>query len=392
MDATPAEAPATESAPELTAKQLADAKAYGNAKLTCRVIDLVIDFSFLIAIAFLAAEPLDRWLTHSCGLQSAWLRLMSLFLLVAVLHELISLPLNFYSGYMLEHKFGLSRQSIVRWLCRSLLQHALVTVFGLLMVSGMFALIWYVGPWWWFVAAAAAFLVSVLLGQLVPVLVLPLFYKIERLEDADLLARFTSLTAGTTLSIQGVYRMQMSSETSKANAMLAGMGRTRRVILGDTLLDEFQEDEIAVVLAHEIGHHVFGHITKLVVLGAIMSILNFWLCDLALRWTSTQAVFSYAAVPVSVLPLLLLIITTLSFVASPLQNALSRHFERQCDWYALEQTQLVDAYRSAFTKLARLNKADPAPHRLEVFLTHDHPPINERLAMAERFRDQLPQA
>ena len=170
------------------------------------------------------------------------------------------------------------------------------------------------------------------------------------------------------------------------------MGRTRRVILGDTLLDEFQEDEIAVVLAHEIGHHVFGHITKLVVLGAIMSILNFWLCDLALRWTSTQAVFSYAAVPVSVLPLLLLIITTLSFVASPLQNALSRHFERQCDWYALEQTQLVDAYRSAFTKLARLNKADPAPHRLEVFLTHDHPPINERLAMAERFRDQLPQA
>ena len=384
MDPSPAEEQSH--APELTAEQLADAKAYGNAKLICRLVDLVVDVGFMVLIAFVAARPLDHWLATRCGLQSDWLRLMTFFLLVALLHELLSLPLNFYSGYILEHRFGLSRQSIARWLGRSVLQNSLITVFGLLMVGGMFALIWYVGTWWWLVAAAAAFIVSVLLGQLVPVLILPLFYKIERLEDEDLLARFTDLTAGTTLSIQGVYRMQMSSETAKANAMLAGIGRTRRVILGDTLLDQFNSDEIAVVLAHEIGHHVFGHITKLVTLGAIMSVVNFWLCDLALRWTSTTPEFSYAAVPVAALPLLLLIITSLSLLASPLQHALSRHFERQCDWYALEQTQLVDAYHAAFTKLAKLNKADPDPHLLEVILTHDHPPINERLAMADRYR------
>ena len=112
-----------------------------------------------------------------------------------------------------------------------------------------------------------------------PVLILPLFYKIERLDDEQLTERLDRLADGTSLNLEGVFRMKMSSETVKANALLAGLGHTRRVILGDTLLDRFTSEEIEVVFAHEIGHHVYHHITKLILLGLVYSAASFYLCD-----------------------------------------------------------------------------------------------------------------
>ena len=152
------------------------------------------------------------------------------------------------------------------------------------MMPLLYWVIWLAGPWWWLAAAAVFFVVSVILGQLLPVLVLPLFYKIERLDNAELAERMARLAAGTGLSIEGVYRMGLSEETVKANAMLAGLGRTRRVLMGDTLLDQFTSDEIEVIFAHEIGHHVFRHIRKMIVAGVLYSLLGFWICDRVLAW------------------------------------------------------------------------------------------------------------
>ena len=296
---------------------------------------------------------------------------------------MVLFPVTLHAGFVLEHTFGLSRQTFWRWFRRDLLKLALTVALGLVLVEGLFWLIWLLGPSWWLATAGAAFVVSVLLGQLVPVLILPLFYKIERLDSEELMARFQRLAAGTSLTIEGVYRMQLSTETSKANAMLAGLGRTRRVLLGDTLLDGFTSDEIEVVLAHEIGHHVYRHIPKLLVIGLSFSLASFFLCDRFLGWWFGPGL-AYEQVPVHALPLLLLVVTVLSVLTSPLSHAISRHFERQCDRYALERTRLYAAYGTAFTKLSRLNKADPQPPWLEVVLFHDHPPIAERLSLAER--------
>jgi STE24 endopeptidase len=190
-----------------------------------------------------------------------------------------------------------------------------------------------------------------------------LFYKIEPLEDDQLADRFRRLVAGTSLAIKGIYRMRLSAETVKANAMLAGLGRTRRVILGDTLLDGFTADEIEVVLAHEVGHHVHRHIPKLILGGLIFGTFSFFVCDrVLLGWMDHHDVV-YGQLPVHALPLLMLVVTLVSLVTGPFHNAVSRHFERQSDRYALRQT----ALRSG----------------LEVFLFHDHPPIGQRLAMAE---------
>jgi STE24 endopeptidase len=248
----------------------------------------------------------------------------------------------------------------------------------------LYLIIWWAQAWWWLVAALAAFVVTVLLGQLVPVLIMPLFYAIERLDNDDLLQRFERLTRGTTLNIEGVYRMQLSADTAKANAMLAGLGHTRRVILGDTLLNHFTPREIEVVLAHEIGHHVYHHITKLILLGLVTTGVSFFVCDRVLvNWvTASEGTFHYADCPVYALPVLMFLLTLFSLAMSPLRNALSRRFETVCDRYALQVTGDVESYKSAFTNLARLNKSDPDPPRWEVIWFHDHPPVSVRLALA----------
>ena len=366
-----------------TRRELAEAKTYGRRKVYCHLADVALDVSLLVVLTVLLGKSLDLWLASFPALETTWLRLSTFYLTIAAAQYVISLPLSLYSGFILEHQFGLSRQTLLRWFRRDLLKHALLLIFGLAMIQGLFWLIRWSGWLWWIAAAVAMFVVSVVLGQLVPVLILPLFYKIEPLEDDRLESRFQRLVQGTSLAIKGIYRMRLSRETVKANALLAGLGHTRRVILGDTLLDGFTEDEIEVVLAHEIGHHVHHHIPKLILAGMLFSTFSFFICDRVLVWWMDRQGVSYDSLPVYALPLLMLVVTLLSLASGPLQNAVSRHFERQSDRYALRHTGLRKAYVSAFQKLGRLNKADPHPPRLEVLLFHDHPPIGQRLAMAE---------
>jgi STE24 endopeptidase len=370
-------------ASEMTPEQLAEAKRYGRLELLCSLADKAIDVGFLAVMVILIAVPLDDWLSSFIRADTA--RLAAIFLITTAAHTLISFPLSLYSGYTLEHRFGLSRQTLARWLWRYAKRNALALAFGLALLIGLYWLIWTVGTWWWLAAAVAFFLVSVVLGQLAPVVILPLFYKIERLNDPELSTRMTRLADGTGLSIEGVYRMGLSEETAKANAMLAGLGRTRRVLMGDTLLDQFTPDEIEVIFAHEIGHHVFRHIHKMIAVGVLYSVAGFWISDRVLMsWAQSHyGPIDVHQLPPSTLPLLMLVLTLFALVLEPLQNVISRHYERQCDGYALARTGMRRAYISAFRKLARLNKDDPDPHPLEVFLFHSHPPISQRLAMAE---------
>src|SRR5262249_30789123 len=161
-------------------------------------------------------------------------------------------------------------------------------------------------------------------------------------------------------------QLHLSAETRKANAALAGLGRTRRVLLGDTLLAHFTPEEIEVVFAHEVGHHVHKHIIKMVVWSVVLSALGFWLVDRILHQAAQALGYARFDDPAA-LPLFLLVLMGFGLLLAPVQNALSRFFERQCDRYALKRTRAADAYRSAFIKLARLNKSDPEPHPVVVW-------------------------
>ena len=367
---------------EMTPEQLAEAKRYGRQDLICDLLDRMVDVLYLGSVVIFFAWTWEGWLEESMSIENYWCRLAAMFLLITGIHILVSFPISMYRGHWLEHKFKLSTQTFRSWLWRYTKRNILTLFFGVAIMEGLFAIIFWTGSWWWLVASAGFFLLSVGLGQLAPILILPLFYSVEKLENEELAERFTELSKGTGLSIEGVYRMSMSDETVKANAMLAGLGRTRRVILGDTLLDDFSREELEVVFAHEVGHHVHRHIRTMILAGLIYSVLGFFLCHQVVSLWTADAQWASDA-PIAVLAVLMLSVAIFSQLLEPVQNAISRHFERQSDRYALDRTLNPEAYRSAFTKLAVINKADPNPNWLEVFLFHSHPPISERLSMSE---------
>ena len=382
---TSAESPLsdTTASEEQTPAQRAEARRYSHISLACTLADMAIDLIYLGLMAFVFARPLDSWLAtfpRLAGGQSI-LRLIALFLVVMLLHMFVSLPLSFYSNFVVEHQFGLSNQSFRRWLRNYSLSNVLTILLGIVLNVGLFWIIWHTGHYWWLIAAAAFFVVSIVLGQLAPVVIMPLFYKVEPIENAELDARMKRLAEGTGIQIEGVYRLGLSADTQKANAMLAGIGRTRRVLMGDTLLEKFTPEEIDVIFAHELGHHVHKHIPKMIATGVLVSLAGFYLIDRAIVWWA--GIPTAAAAPTSALPLVMFTLTAFSLVVAPLQNIISRFYERQCDRYALVRTKNPASYRTAFLKLARLNKADMEPNPVEVFLLHSHPPIAERLAMAD---------
>ncbi|MBM4071443.1 MAG: M48 family metallopeptidase [Planctomycetes bacterium] len=357
-----------------------EVKCYQRQKLSAIVAATALGLAYLAVLGFVAGPLIGHELTVIFG-DREWLRLLAMAGLLAIGLEVLTSPIDFWSGFILEHRYQLSNQSLKSWIWKRLKGYLVGGILGLAMLSGLYTIMWLGGENWWLWTAGCWLLVTLVLGQLVPVVILPLFYKVTRLEDPGLAERLQKLAAGTGLTLEGVYRLHLSAETKKANAALAGLGRTRRVLLGDTLLEQFTPEEIEVVFAHEVGHHVHRHLPKMVAVSVLLATAGFWLVD----WTLHRltGVLGYAGFSdPAALPLVLLVLSLLGLLLSPLQNALSRFFERQCDRYALDRTGLRDAYRAAFVKLARINKSDPDPHPLVAWLFYDHPPIRERLAMA----------
>jgi STE24 endopeptidase len=358
-----------------------EVKRYDRLKLTASIFSLVLTLIFLALAAFWLGPHVDVWLRDHVG-DNRWPRLVVIGFVYAAALEVLLLPIAYWSSFVLEHRFGLSNQTFARWVWKQVKGWLIGGPIGLVLLFGLYALLWFGGAWWWLWAAAGWLAVSLVLGQLLPVVILPLFYKVTRLDDASLLDRLRARASGTGLDVEGIYRLHLSEETKKANAALAGLGRTRRVLLGDTLLDQFTPKEIEVVFAHEVGNHVHRHLLKLIALSVVLAVGGLSIVDRVLHLAAEPLGYQGFADPAA-LPLLLLVLTLFGLILSPMQNALSRFFERQCDRYALEQTRMAEAYKTAFVKLARLNKVDPDPHPLVVWFFEDHPPIKERLAMAD---------
>jgi STE24 endopeptidase len=357
-----------------------EVKRYQRQKLYASIVSVILSILWLALLGLLLGPTLSEQYTAWVG-TNRWLQLLASALVLAVTLEFLTLPLDFWSGFILEHRYQLSNQTFPAWLWQRIKGYLVGGVLALLLLYGLYAVLWWAGAWWWLWATAGWLLVTLVLGRLLPVVILPLFYKVTRLDDPALLERLQRLTAGTNLNVEGVYQLHLSEETRKANAALAGLGKTRRVLLGDTLLAQFTPEEIEVVFAHEVGHHVHRHLPKLIAVGVVLALAGFALVDAVLGaaapWLGYQGLADPAA-----LPLLALVLFAFGLALSPAENALSRFFETQCDRYALARTANPAAYRSAFVKLARLNKSDPDPHPLVAWLFYDHPPIRARLALA----------
>lgn len=307
----------------------------------------------------------------------------ALYVVVLVtLHELIALPAAFYRSFVLERRYELSTAPVAAWWRDHLKAFALTLGFALAAAHVVYTLIAWNAEYWWVAAAAAATGATVILTRLAPVLLLPLFYKVEPLDRPELATRLVALSRRAGVPVLGVSVWGLGAKTRRANAALAGSGRTRRILLSDTLLAEYSDDEIEVILAHELAHHVHGDIRKGLVLEFALLLAAAYAAAAALRAWWQPLGLTGPADPAG-MPLLLLAGGSVMLLGAPLMNALSRVNERRADRFALALTGHSAPFVTAMRRLAAQNLVEEEPSRWIVWLLHTHPPIEERIATAK---------
>lgn len=303
---------------------------------------------------------------------------------VMLILQLVELPFAFYQGYRLEHQYGLSTQSAAHWLSDQAKGVLLGTGVAVLGSSVVFAALRNSPDHWWWISAAVFVAGVVVLARLAPVVLLPLFYKFKPLDRPALAARLLALAERARTDVVGVFEWVLSGHTKKANAALAGMGRTRRILVSDTLLADYSEDEIEVILAHELAHHVHRDLWRGIAVQTVLLFGGSFLADVVLRRVADPAGFRGLSDPAA-LPLLMLVAGAWSFLMMPLVNALSRAQERAADRYALDTTRNVDAFVTAMKRLSQQNLAEEYPSALVRWIFYSHPPIRERIDAARAF-------
>jgi STE24 endopeptidase len=302
-------------------------------------------------------------------------------LMLMVVSRVLGFPLDYY-GFRLEHRYHLSNQRMRSWLWDEFKGALVGLVFATIVVELLYMLIRHVQHWW--LAAWALFLgLFVLLAQLAPVMLFPIFYKFEPMENEELRRRLVLLSERAGTRVRGVYKWKLSEKSKKANAALTGLGATRRIILADTLLDHYSDDEIEAVLAHELGHHVHRHIFKSILVQAGITLAGFWLANEVLRYAVERGNMFETMSDFANLPLLALVATVLSFLLMPALNAYSRFNERQADRYCFQSVASVEPFITSMNKLAEQNLAEKTPSRWVEWFFHSHPAIAKRVAAAE---------
>ena len=302
---------------------------------------------------------------------------------LALLHA-IELPFSWYLGFALEHRYGLSTQSGAHWLADQVKAAALGTTLAVGAVSVVFATLRRWPDAWWMVSAGVFALAMIGLARLAPVLLLPLFYKCRPLDRPQLVERLMALATRAGTEVVGVFEWVLSSHTRKANAALAGLGGTRRILLSDTLLADYSDDEIEVVLAHELAHHVHHDLWRGMAVQLLVLAGGFLVAHLVLRAAVVPLGHGGLSDPAS-LPLLMLVGGMWSFLVLPAVNAASRAQEWAADRYALESTGNAGAFVSAMKRLAQQNMAEDHPSRAVRWLFYSHPPIRDRIEAARAF-------
>jgi len=298
---------------------------------------------------------------------------------------LVSLPFDYYKEYVLEHKFELSTETLGVWFGDKVKMSILFAIFILSFVEGIYNFMRLSPTYWWLFLWFVSVFLIVLIMYVSPVLIMPLFFKFPRLKNDELLNRLTKLANNAGIKIIGVFEMKAEAKTKKATAALTGIGNTRRMLLSDTFLSNYSNDEIESVMGHEIGHHIYGHIWKLALL-----LSGFFLFALFILNQIVQPISAFFSLEpinsVSSLPLLALVFGLLYVGFTPLINTLSRRAESHCDQYELDLVQKPDAYISSMVKLCDQNLRYAYPSPFTEFMFYDHPSGKKRVERALTYK------
>jgi len=361
------------------------AKQYSRIKRRLWLVDTIFSAVYVLAWLFLGwSISVRTWLTT---FTDNWLLITALYVIIfGGVASVINFPLSYYSGFILPHRFDQSNQTLKDWIMDQLKGLAIGAPLGLILLELFYLALRATGDLWWLWVAGGMLVFSVLMSNLAPILIMPLFNKYIPLgnEHQELADRLMKLAERANTKVKGVFKFDMSKRTKSANAALTGIGNTRRIILGDTLINEFSLDEIETVLAHELGHQVHRDIPLFIAFGTLSTTIGFYLASLGMNWAVHYFGFLSVSDPAA-FPALALILGIYGFLTSPIDNAISRWRENMADDYALSSTKKGEAFASAFTRLANQNLGEIDPEKWVVFMFYSHPPLGERIEKAKRF-------
>ena len=358
-----------------------ETRRYNRIRRWLGIADFAIGFLFLIVLLVTGGSAWLRDQAYRLGFQNYSLSLFMYLLLLLAISKALGIGLDYY-GFSLERRLKLSTQRFRSWAWDEVKGFLVGLVLGGVLVEVLYFTIRQWPQHWWMLAWALFMGLFIILAQVAPVVLFPIFYKFEPLDNEDLRRRLVVLSQRAGTRVRGVYRWKLSEKSKKANAALTGLGATRRIILADTLLDNYTADEIEAVLAHELGHHVHRHILKSIFVQAAITLFGFWAANWTLHYAVDQHLFEELS-DFANLPLLALVSVALSFVLMPALNGYSRFNERQADRYAFESIARVEPFISSMNKLAEQNLAERTPSKWVEWFFHSHPAISRRLAAAE---------
>jgi Zn-dependent protease with chaperone function len=359
-----------------------EARHYNRIRRWLSMADLVLGFAFLVVLLVTGWSGALRDYAVQLAPEQYSIQVFFYVLMLLVISKILAVGVDYY-GFRLEHRYHLSNQKLRSWIWDELKGWLLGLVLGTLLVELLYFTIRQSPQHWWIVAWFAFMALLVLFAQIAPIVFLPLFYKFEPLENDNLKDRLIRLSERAGTRVRGVYEWKLSEKSKKANAALTGLGATRRIILADTLLQNYSDDEIEAVLAHELGHHVHKHILKSIAVQAGITLLGFWAANTVLHYAMERSHLFETMSDFANLPLLVLVSTVLSFLLMPILNSYSRFNERQADRYCFQSVTTVAPFISSMNKLAEQNLAERAPGKWVEWFFHSHPAIAKRVAAAE---------
>lgn len=359
------------------------AKLYSKQKFYTGILNsLVIYLLFLSLTYFLGfSEFLETWVSEMVSgtfLANHWIVSAIFILIYAVLLYIISLPISYYSGFILEHRYDLSNDTLWDWIKDQAKSFSISMILTVPIVLGLFYLGSTFPDMWWLYTGILLFAISGILSNISHLIILPLFYDLEELEDEDLYKDLTEMSEKHGISkLKKVMVVKASEKTEKANAGFAGMGKTKRLLLFDTLLDKFHPKEIKGVVAHELGHYAYKDVIRFMLIQAVLIFPLLYLSgNIFLRYATFENVYH--------LPLFLLILYALYSLIDPITGAYSRYRERKADKFAIESTDDPEAMISGFKRLSDIDLAEVDPPRLVEIFFYDHPAPKKRIEMAKK--------
>lgn len=371
--------------PLLNREQQKLAKQYEKEKRLLGLASLSVSLAILLIFYFsgLSSQLANLELAHSI----AWPFLVYVSVLYAFV-VVLGMPLNFYNGYVHEHKWNFSNHTVKSWLWEQV-KSFFVGLLILYIVLGLLLWIMAITPkWWWLGAALAMTLVSVILATLFPIVIAPIFNKYIPIKDKELTEALDAILSRGGLKSSGFFKEDMSRQTKKENAFLAGLGKTRRVVLGDNLMENMTTSEIVSIIAHEVGHHRYMHLWKNILIGMAQQLVFFFILNISIKEIFPQFLAS-TRWNLALFPVFAIFLGALSgFFFGPLNNALSRFFEKQADRYALKNIEHRKSFITALAGLADRNLSNAYPAWWMKILFYSHPPIGERLQAAENYQSR----